>query len=95
MKRIGIAASKIAKDSLLLYNFYVIMLSCLFSLLIFFLCSLSLLAGLALTSTVTRGFVVFEPGTGLTSVFMVCMAVLAIVVGLINLAAILINIRLK
>jgi hypothetical protein len=95
MKRIGIAASKIAKDNLFLYNFYVIVLSCLFSLLIFFLCSLSLLAGLALTSTVTRGFVIFEPGTGLMSVFTVCMAVLATMVGLINLVAILINARFK
>ncbi len=95
MKRIGIAASKIARKNLWLYNFYVIVLSFLFSLVIFVLSALSLLVGLALTSTITRGFVIFEPGTGLSSVFMLCMTVLAVVVGMVNLAAILINIKLK
>ncbi len=95
MKRIGIAASRISKGNLLLYNFYVILLSILFSLVIFFLSSFTLLVSFAILSFISKGFMVFEPDSGLSSTFTVCMAALAIVVAVISLAAILINIKLK
>ena len=46
MERIGIAASKIAKGSLLLYNFYVITISLLISLLLFLLAGIVVFLGL-------------------------------------------------
>ncbi|MBF0569777.1 MAG: hypothetical protein HQL18_03280 [Candidatus Omnitrophica bacterium] len=95
MKRIGIAASRIAKDNLWKYNAFVIGLSFLLSLLVFFLCGLSLLLAFALMSLITKGFMVFEPGAGLSASFTACMIVLAIVVGLLNFVVILTNIKLK
>ncbi|NTV29874.1 MAG: hypothetical protein HGA80_07325 [Candidatus Omnitrophica bacterium] len=95
MKRIGIAASRIAKDSLWLYNFYVILISFLFSLLVFFISGFTLIIGLALISYITKGFMVIEPGTGFSSFLTICMVALVVVVGTINLAAILFNIKLR
>ena len=43
MLRIGIAASKMSKGSLLSYNLYVILIACLFSLFIFLICGFSIL----------------------------------------------------
>ena len=48
MKRIGILASRISKDSLALYNFYVLLFSCLFALIIFFLSAFSIVVALSL-----------------------------------------------
>ncbi|MBF0486163.1 MAG: hypothetical protein HQL16_06590 [Candidatus Omnitrophica bacterium] len=95
MKRIGIAASRIAKDNLFLYNFFVLLISGLLSLLIFFVSGFSLIVGLALVSYLTKGFAVFEPGTGFSSMLFICFAALAVVVGIINLLAILVNLKLK
>jgi hypothetical protein len=95
MKRIGITASRIAKDNLLLYNFYVLLISFLLSLLIFFVSGFALIVGLALISYITKGFMVIEPGTGFSSFLAICMIALAIVVGVINLVAILLNIKIR
>ena len=95
MKRIGIAASHIAKDNLCLYNTYVLILSFLLSLLVFFLSSFTLIVGLALISYVTQGFMVIEPGTGFSALLGICLAALAAVVGLICLVAILLNIKFR
>ena len=46
MERIGIAASKIAQKSLLLYNFYVVLISFLVSLLLFLLAGTAVFCGL-------------------------------------------------
>lgn len=95
MKRIGITAGRIARGNLFLYNFFVCLLSLIFSLLIFFVSAFSLIAGLALVSLVTRGIVVFNPGTGLSSMLFVCLGTLAAVVVLLNLVFIMVNVRLK
>jgi hypothetical protein len=92
MKRIGIAASRIAKDDLVSYNMFVLILSFLLSLLIFLISAFSILAGVAVTSYVTRGFMSMDPGTGF---FKFAFFGLAVVVGLINLVAVLVNIKLK
>ena len=92
MKRIGITASHIAKDDLVLYNVFVIILSFLLSFLIFCISAFSILAGIALTSYMTRGFMAIDPGGGF---FKFAFFGLAAVVGLINLAAVLVNIKLK
>jgi len=92
MKRIGIAASHIAKDDLVIYNVFVIILSFLLSLLIFCVSAFSILVGIAFTSYVTRGFMAIDAGAGL---FQFTFFGLAAVVGLINLTAVLVNIKLK
>lgn len=92
MKRIGIAASHIAKDDLVLYNVFVLILSFLLSLLIFCISAFSILAGVAVTSYFTRGFMSIDPGSGF---FKFALFGLAAVVGLINLTAVLVNIKLK
>ena len=43
MLRIGIAASKMSKGSLFNYNLYVILIACLFSIFVFFICGFSIL----------------------------------------------------
>ncbi|MBF0620204.1 MAG: hypothetical protein HQL19_08565 [Candidatus Omnitrophica bacterium] len=95
MKRIGIAASLAAKDNITRYNILVVVYSVLFSLLIFFCCGFVLIAGLALIAYATKGFLVIEPKTGFSSIVTVCLMALAVVIGLVNLAAILVNIKLK
>jgi hypothetical protein len=92
MKRIGIAASHIAKDDLVLYNVFVLILSFLLSLLIFCISAFSILMGVALTSYCTRGFMAIDAGSGFFRFAFFC---LASVVGLINLTAVLVNIKLK
>ena len=92
MKRIGIVASHIAKDNLAVYNFFVFLLSALLSLLIFFVSSFSLLAGMALVSYLVRGFMSIDTAG---SLFRTAVIALVVVVGVINLAAVLVNIKLK
>ncbi|HOW35721.1 MAG TPA: hypothetical protein PL155_04845 [Candidatus Omnitrophota bacterium] len=93
MERIGIAASKIAKGNLLLYNFFVVLLTSLFALLIFFVSGSSIvivLVGIAYgTSTgflpdLQRGWIPF---------MIVCLQCLAIVVGILALWVIARNIK--
>ena len=48
MERIGIAASKIAKGNLHLYNFYVVLLTLLFSFLVYFLTGSAIVFALVL-----------------------------------------------
>lgn len=54
MERIGIAASKIAKGNLKRYNFFVVLISFLFSLLIFIISGLSIFIGLIIIAWITR-----------------------------------------
>ena len=94
MERIGIAASKMSPDSLFLYNFYVILLSFLFSLLIFLVAGATVVFSLIIIRYVTSeimGVQVFEDWT---KILTVCMTGLSILTGLFNLAAISKNIRL-
>jgi hypothetical protein len=92
MKRIGIAASRIAKDDIVLYNVFVILLSTLFSMMIFCVSAFAILAGVALVSYATRGFMSIDAGS---SIFRYMVLGLSAVVGLVNLVAILTNIKLK
>ena len=94
MERIGIAASKMSPDSLFLYNFYVILLSFLFSLLILLVAGATVVFSLIIIRYVTSeimGLQVFEDWT---KILTVCMTGLSILTGLFNLAAISKNIRL-
>ncbi len=85
-------ASRIAKDDLVAYNLFVLLLAFLLSLLLFFVSAFSILLGMALTSYVTRGFMAINASDG---AFRLALMALAVLVGLINLVAVIVNIKLK
>jgi len=93
MLRIGIAASKMSKGSLSSYNLYVILIACLFSLFIFFICGSSILLIVFLVSVVLHALKPADFHTGWVHMFKICLVVLAFVVGILNIVAILKNIQ--
>ncbi len=92
MKRIGVAASRCAKDDLVLYNVLVVLFSLLLSLFIFLISAFAVVLGIVLTAWVIRGFATIDLGTAL---FRYSLAGLAATTGVINLVAILLNIKIK
>lgn len=95
MERIGIAASKIAKGNLFLYNFFVVLISFLFSLFVFFLAASAILVALIVIERVVKNIAPDYMEKGFRWVTMVCMISLSVVVALFNLVAISKNIRLS
>ena len=96
MERIGIAASKIARGNLFLYNFTVVMISFLFSLLIFFIGGLAVSIALILIACLLQGVMPANFGKEWwIYVRLVCMISLAIMAGLFSLVAIARNIKLS
>lgn len=95
MERIGIAASRIARGNLARYNFFVIIISFLFSLLIFIISGLSIAVGLMILAWITLGasLGLFSQNT----LFLVstCLSGLVTIVVLFNLFAIGRNIKFK
>ena len=94
MERIGIAASKMAKGNLFVYNFYVILLSFLFSLLLFFIAGTSIVLSLIVIGSIASGLSAELSGQWM-AVVRVCMGVLTGVVSCINLFAVIKNVRFK
>ncbi len=95
MKRIGIAASKISKQNVALYNLYVVLISCLFSLFIFIAAGATIALALMLIGYVGTEIVGVEFKRDWSLIMMVCMTALTIVVALFNIFAILTNIRIS
>ena len=95
MKRIGIAASKIAQGNLAWYNICVVVIAFLFSLFIFALAGFSVFLVLLLIGYVSQAWGLEEFAKGKSSVFTVCMVSLAILVAIFNLLAISQNIKLS
>ena len=93
MKRIGIAASKMAPQNLFLYNVYVIVIAFLFSLLIFFIGG-SVVVALISIAYVTKGILPANFQKEWISIGLVCMISLTISVGLFSLIAISQNLKL-
>ncbi len=93
MLRIGIAASKMSKGSLFNYNLYVILIACLFSIFVFFICGFSILLIVFLVSLLLHALKPGDIQTGWVHMFKICLIVLAFVVGIFNIAAILKNIQ--
>ena len=93
MLRIGIAASKMSKGCLLSYNLYVIFIACLFSLFIFLICGVVVLFIVYLTSLFLHALNLQEFHAGWVHKFKICLAVLALVVGVFNIVAILKNVQ--
>ncbi|MCB9756821.1 MAG: hypothetical protein H6753_00175 [Candidatus Omnitrophica bacterium] len=95
MERIGIAASKIAKGNLLLYNSYVVLIAFLLSVLLFLLAGSSVFLGLwALRLLVGPFMPAMSPGVW-NLVFCYALLVLTVLVGMVNCVAIIRNIRFK
>jgi len=93
MLRIGVAASKMSKGSLLSYNLYVILIACLFSLLIFLICGFSILLIVFLTSMLLHALKPADFHAGWVHMFKICVTILALVVGVFNMVAIFKNIQ--
>jgi len=95
MKRIGIAASKISKGNVPLYNLYVVLISCLFSLFIFTAAGATIALALMLIGYVGTEIVGLEFKRDWSLIMTACMVVLTIVVALFNIFAIVINVRVS
>ena len=95
MERIGIAASKMAQGNIFLYNFYVVLISFLFSLFIFVVTGSSILFALIIISYVGDEVMAHKFGNQWTSVFTVCMISLTMVIVVFNLFAISKNIKIS
>ena len=93
MLRIGIAASKITKGSLLSYNLCVILISSLVSLLIFLLCGFSILIIVFLVSLGLHALKPESFHSGWVHMFKICLIVLGVVVGIFNIIAIAKNLQ--
>ena len=93
MKRIGVAASRIAKDNYWLYHLYVILISSMMSLLLFLVVGLIVVFALAILNYVGTELIGQEYHNRQETIVMICMAALAVVTLFFNLFAILINLR--
>ena len=95
MLRIGVAASKISKGSLLSYNLCVVLIACLFSLLVFLVCGFSILLVVCLVSVILHALKPNDIHAGWVHMFKICLIALGAVVGVFNLVAIFRNIQLS
>ncbi len=95
MKRIGIAASKISKGNVPLYNLYVVLSATVFSLFVFIAAGATIALALMLIGYVGAEIVGAEFKKDWSLVMMICMTTLTIVVVLFNIFAILINVRVS
>ena len=89
MKRIGIAASKMAKGNLLAYNLFVILLSFLFSFCIFLIAGSSVLLAIFVIGCLMGKIMPLM----LKETWLSAITILTSVVGLFNLFALLTNIK--
>ncbi|MDE2027197.1 MAG: hypothetical protein KGK03_04905 [Candidatus Omnitrophica bacterium] len=94
MRRIGIAASKMSKGSLLGYNLCVILIACLFSLLVFLICGFAILPIVFLVFLVLHAVKVTGFHTEWIHVFKICLLFLGVVTGIFTVIAIVKNLQL-
>ncbi len=95
MKRIGIAASKIAKGNLFLYNFYVFLLIFLFAMLVFLISGSFIVIVLILIAYLTAKGSLPDLHQGWIPTMIICLKILAAIIGLLALIAIGINARFR
>ena len=79
MKRIGFAASKMAKGNLALYNFYVILISILFSLFVFVVAGATIVFALVILTYVGEEVMIFPHKKDWFTILTVCLVSLTIV----------------
>ncbi len=95
MRRIGVAASRIAKDNLVLYNFYVILISFLFSLFVFVIAGAMLIFALTIIMYFGNEVMPSDFQKDWSAIFTICMTALAIIVVMFNLFGIFLNLKLQ
>lgn len=95
MNRIGIAASKIAKGNIFLYNTYVVLLIFLFSLFVFIIAGSAIMLALIIVGYIVDGLLPQDLLKDWNQVVAVCMSVLTAVVGFFAVIALIRNFKLK
>jgi len=95
MERIGLAASKIAKGNFFLYNFFVVVLTIIFSLFIFFIAASSITLALVILGYLMGGIMQTEFTKRWWDIFGICMMTLTVVVSVFSVCAILKNIKIQ
>lgn len=93
MKRIGMAASRISKGDVRLYNIYVILISLLFSILLFFIAALAVVLAIGIIMLFGPETMTQELRDNWQTVIRMCTQALLIVVVMFNLAGIIINMK--
>ena len=95
MDRIGIAASKMAKDNLALYNFYVLLLSFVISLILFIVAGAAVFFALVAIGLIAQGVVPGGFKDEWLGLLQICMAALTVAICLIALFAIVKNVKFR
>ena len=94
MERIGIAASKMAKGNLFLYNLFVILLAFLFSLIIFVIAGATIVLALVVFASLGGQLAPAALKQIWSSVLSVCMITLTVVITIFYLLALIKNLKL-
>ncbi|MGE0267956.1 MAG: hypothetical protein AB7S78_05835 [Candidatus Omnitrophota bacterium] len=93
MKRIGIAASRISKGSLRFYNLYVVLISFLFSLLLFVVAGLSVFLAIGIVSFFGHETMTEELRNNWATIMSLCAKALGLAVIIFNFIALAINLK--
>ena len=94
MERIGLAASRMAKGSLVWYNIYVVIISFLFSLFIFLVAGSSVMFSLIIIHYIGSEVMSVDFFKDWSTVLTVCLVGLSVLMGLFNLIAISKNMKI-
>lgn len=95
MERVGLAASKMAQGNLLLYNFYVILISFLFSLFVFVVSGSSIAIALIIISYIINGITPPDFDSDSKAVLRICMISLTVIIGALNVFILSKNLRFR
>lgn len=95
MERIGIVASKIAKGNIILYNFLVLLMTFLFSFLVFFICGTAIFIVLVVLDNLNKMRNAPASPEIFYSVARICALGLSVVIGIFAIFALGRNIKLK
>ena len=93
MKRIGIAASKISRGNLFLYNLNVVLISFFLSIFMFVIAGATIIFALVIIGYLGSEIMGYEYQKSQQSILVYCMTSLAVVVGVFNLMAIIRNVK--
>ena len=95
MERIGLAASKVAKGNLFLYNLTVILLSFLCCFMMFVIAGTTILLSLIVLGYIMNGLLPQDYSQDWLAVIRLCMLSLTVVMSIVNMFAISRNIKFK
>ncbi|MFA5260192.1 MAG: hypothetical protein WC450_03065 [Candidatus Omnitrophota bacterium] len=95
MERIGLAASKVAKGNLVVYNLVVVLLSFLYCSLMFLVAGTTILFSLIILGYVVKGLLPQDYSQDWWGVIRLCMLSLTVMITIVNLYAIGRNFKLR